>query len=305
MKKTLFASASMLMLVLSTEAFAQKKKAATAPPPPAPKLDLSKPEDVLTANRRLQSSTIDGKPMIFDFWGNTYSRVPGERDKLLFKWHAMNIRATKTVTDEKGQKGYRLVSREVVFYEDPQTGQILRTWKNPWTGKEVDVVHVSNDPVNQPPNFPVGPRGPMTWTGVSHGGLGALSFEVPLFYKNVLAGEYQPYVGGDYHATEMFLFYYRDAELLDASTDTLMNVQVGWTRLSKWLPWMEMGDRVGELYFHGAGRKIDKWEDLTEITRKEIEANYPVYRTPPDLDDNRPNETSWTFFKKYIDAKKK
>ena len=99
-------------LVLSTSALAAQKKKTAAPPPP-PKLDLSKPEDVVTANRKLQSSTIDGKPMIFDFWGKTYSRVPGERDRLLFNWHAMNIRATKTMTDDKGQKGYKMVSREI------------------------------------------------------------------------------------------------------------------------------------------------------------------------------------------------
>jgi hypothetical protein len=291
-------------LVLSTSALAVQKKKPAAPPPP-PKLDLSKPEDVVTANRKMQSSTIDGKPMIFDFWGKTYSRVPGERDRLLFTWHAMNIRATKTVTDEKGQKGYKMVSREVVFYEDPATGEILRKWKNPWTGKEVDVIHVANDPVNQGATFPVGPRGPAKWTGVSKDGLGQMALEVPLFYKNPLAGDYQDNVGGYYHATEMFLFYYRDEELLDPTKDTLMNVQVGWTRLSSWLPWMEMSGRAGELYFHGAGVKIDNFDKLSEVTRKEIEANYPIYRTPPDLDDNRPNETSWTYFKKIMDTKKK
>lgn len=292
-------------LVLSTSApAAQKKKGSGAPPPP-PKLDLSKPEDVVTANRKMHSSTIDGKPMIFDFWGKTYSRVPGERDRLLFTWHAMNIRATKTVTDETGQKGYKMVSREVVFYEDPATGEILRKWKNPWTGKEVEVLHVSNDPVNQGPSFPMTPRGPAKWAGVSKNGLGVTIIEVPLFYRNPLGGDYQDYVGGTYHATEMFLFYYRDEELLDPTKDTLMNAQVGWTRLSSWLPWMEMGGRPGELYFHGAGVKIDSFDKLSEVTRKEIEANYPIYKTPPDLDDNRPNETSWTYFKKVMDTKKK
>jgi hypothetical protein len=291
-------------LVLATSTIAAQKKGRGTPPPP-PRLDLSKPEDVVTANRKMQSSTIDGKPMIFDFWGKTYSRVPGERDRLLFTWHAMNIRATRTVTDENGQKGYKMVSREVVFYEDPATGEILRKWKNPWTGKEVEVLHVSNDPVNQRGSFPMTARGPAKWTGESKNGLGVLAIEVPLFYRNPLGGEYQDNVGGYYHAAEMFLFYYRDEELLDPTTDTLMNVQVGWTRLSSWLPWMEMSGRAGELYFHGAGLKIDSFDKLSEVTRKEIEANYPIYKTPPDLDDNRPNETSWTYFKKVTDSKKK
>jgi Protein of unknown function (DUF1838) len=290
-------------VALATSALAvQKKKTAVAPPPP--KLDLSKPEDVVTANRKLHSSTTDGKPVIYDFWGKTYSRVPGERDRLLFTWHAMNIRASKSVVDEKGQKGYRMVSREVVFYQDPATGEVLRKWKNPWTGKEVEVLHVANDPVNQAPMFPMSARGPATWAGVSKNGQGTLAFEVPLFYKNPLAGEYQENVGGYYHATEMFLFYYRDEELLDPKLDTI-NVQVGWTRLSSWLPWMEMAGRAGELYFHGTGLKIQSYDQLSEVTRKEIEANYPIYKTPPDLDDNRPNETSWTYFKKVMDTRKK
>ena len=40
-----------------------------------------------------------------------------------------------------------------------------------------------------------------------------------------------------------------------------------------------------------------------EILREEIEANYPSYREPPPLDDDRPNETSWVVFKRYMEEK--
>jgi hypothetical protein len=46
-----------------------------------------------------------------------------------------------------------------------------------------------------------------------------MNFEVPLFYKNPLAGEYQKYVGGIYHATEIFDFSGDMDELLDADQD--------------------------------------------------------------------------------------
>ena len=36
----------------------------------------------------------------------------------------------------------------------------------------------------------------------------------------------------------------------------------------------------------------------------EIEANYPIYRAPPPLDDARPNETTWTVVTKAVDAKR-
>jgi hypothetical protein len=38
--------------------------------------------------------------------------------------------------------------------------------------------------------------------------------------------------------------------------------------------------------------------------KAEIDRNFPEYRNPPPLDDQRPNETSWTYFKKQIDARK-
>ena len=125
---------------------------------------------------------------------------------------------------------------------------------------------------------------------------------VPLFYTNPLAGEYQDYVGGTYHATEMFNFFGDVGELNDPDVDSVP-ARVGWVRISSWLPWMEMGDRVGMLYFHTAGRKLDSFDDLPEVMKNEIAQNFPEYAGPPPLDDERRNETSWTFFKKVLDAR--
>ena len=129
-----------------------------------------------------------------------------------------------------------------------------------------------------------------------------LSTPVPLFYTNPLAGNYQQYVGGTYHATELFNFFGDIDDLNNRKRDTAQ-AAVSWQRLSGWLPWMEMGDRAGMLYFHTAGRKLDKWDDLSATMKAEIDRNYPEYRNPPPLDDQRPNETSWTYFKKKLDAR--
>ncbi len=269
----------------------------------AQKLDLGNPDDALKAQRKLFCTLKDGEAKIFYFYGNVYSRVPGERDRQLFAYQAMNIRQTKTVSEAGKGYGYRQVSREVLFYQDPKTGEILRTWKNPWTGEDNDVVHVANDPVNQPPTFAQGPRGPFKFGAVFKDGWGTLGIEVPLFYINVMGGDYQEYVGGTYQAIEMFGFFFREDELLGPSDSAPVNVS--WARVSQWLPWMRMGSRLGYLMVSGYGGKVAGWESLPESLRKEIEANYPEYRTPPPLDDARPNETSWTVFKKWIDAKRK
>src|SRR5512137_1450315 len=114
----------------------------------APKLDLGTPEGVMTANRKIQCSTKDNVPVTYWWHGDMYSRVPGEKDRLLFKVEGMNVRQCVAVNDPAKGAGFKLVSRELLFYRDPATGQLARKWKNPWTGEEVDVIQTANDPVN-------------------------------------------------------------------------------------------------------------------------------------------------------------
>jgi hypothetical protein len=267
---------------------------------------LSKPDGVITANRKMACSLEDAKPVVFWWKGGAYARVPGERDRHLFNVEGMNIRQCGTVRDPQRGVGYRLVSREILLYLDIETGKPLAKWKNPWTGKENDVVHVANDPVNGPPTFPIGRDGsPATWRGTSMKGRIWTSGEVPLFYKNPLGGDYQEYVGGDYQAMEMLTMFAYEKDLLDASKKEVTDLTISWARTSNWLPWMEMGDRMGMMIFTTVGKRLLKADDLTPLMKQEIAANYPAYVAPPPLDDARPNETSWTYFKKRIDEKRK
>lgn len=266
---------------------------------PRPTIDLGTPAGALQANRKIQCSTIDGKAVTYYWHGDMYSRVPGERDRLLFKVYGMNTRQCTGVADPQKGAGFKLVSREILLYVDPATGEPARKWKNPWTGQEVDVLHVANDPVNST-FWSVGRDGkPATWTGSGQGDMWWMTSTIPLFYKNPLGGDYQQYVGGTYHATEMFNFMGSLADLTDLRKDSA-EVRVGWVRISSWLPWLQMGDRAGEVYFHTAGRKLNHWDELPPVLQNEIKANYPEYTTPPPADDPRPNETSWTYFRKKV-----
>ncbi|MCS7017552.1 MAG: DUF1838 family protein [Cytophagales bacterium] len=287
-------------LLATPELWAQKNKATASA-----RLDPSKPEDAVKIMRKLQSSLKDDEDVVYWWEGSVYSRVPGEKDRLLFTYQAMNVRRSATVTDPEKGYGYRMVSRELLFYQDPQTKEILRTWKNPWTGKEVEVIHIANDPVNSRPIF-ANPNSanPYKLPGTFKDDMFLATFEVPLFYTNPLAGEYQEYVGGTYQAIEIFNFACDVNDLLDANKNTAEKAIVAWNRVSKWLPWMEMGDRTGQLIFSGLGKKLKSWDDLPEVMKNEIRTNYPVYVSAPPTNDDRPNETSWTVFKKYIDAKR-
>lgn len=268
-------------------------------------LDPNKPEDALELNKRMGCGEADGKPAVYYWSGKIYSRVDGEPDRHLFDGEGMNIRQCVAVSDPKRGKGYRHVSREVMFFTDPATGKIIREWKNPWTGDTVEVMHIHNDPVNARPSFPIGADGkPYTITLQKVGSYTQLRSEAPLFYKNPLAGDYQDYVGGDYHAMEVFDFTVPTTELYDTKYPTVYP-SVAWVRISKWMPWMKMGDRQGQLVFNAMGGKLKSYSELPAVIRDEIAARYPEYTAPPPGDDPRPNETTWTVFKKKVDADRK
>jgi hypothetical protein len=297
-------SVAVVALALGAWAVESQQKTGAKPAAAAVKLDLGKPDDALRAYRKLVVSLKDETPTVIWFQGRIYSRVAGERDRLLFSYQAFNVRQAKTLSEPGRGYGYRQVSRELLLYTDPQTGEVLRTWKNPWTGKDVEVLHVANDPVNQQPLFAQGgPRGPFKWEPAIKEGKGFYAIEVPLLYPNPLGGEYQDFVGGTYQAIEMFGFFFDEKELLGPGDDS--QTSVSWARTSQWLPWMEMGARPGWLQYTGHGQRVSSFELLPEVLKKEVAASYPDYRTPPPVDDTRPNETSWTYFKKKIDEKRK
>ncbi|MBN9185680.1 MAG: DUF1838 family protein, partial [Microbacterium sp.] len=111
------------------------------------------------------------------------------------------------IQDPVRGQGFRLVSRELMLYLDPVTGQRIDTWKNPWTGAEVSVAHVANDPVNQRPMFERDAQGrPFVAPFRIQGDRVFMPAEIPLFYPNPMAGDYQDYVGNQYHAMEIFDF---------------------------------------------------------------------------------------------------
>lgn len=268
-------------------------------------LDPAKPDDAIEIQKRTQCG-IGDQPGVMYWSGRVYSRVTGEPDRHLFDGQGMNIRRCVQITDPKRGVGFRMVSREVMFFLDPKTGEIMRTWTNPWTGETVEVDQIANDPVNMRPSFPRDEQGaPSPAMRISRIGEWALMpIEVPLFYTNPLAGDYQDYVGNKYHAMEIFDWAARADELLDTRHPTAYP-SVSWVRISDWMPWMKMRGRQGQIVFNAMGAKIKSYDDLPQLMKDEIAANYPEYAAPPPADDTRVNATTWTVFKNKIDKERK
>lgn len=133
-----------ILLGLTMFACNSAQRATPATSQPTSTLDLSKPEDNLTAFVKVRGSTDEKEEVFFYASGIIYSFIPGERDVPLMGFEMYNVGKMKKV-----EGGYHLLTREVGFYKDLKTGQILEKWYNPWIKDTCEVVQVWNDPVNQ------------------------------------------------------------------------------------------------------------------------------------------------------------
>jgi hypothetical protein len=257
------------------------------------------------AKKSTCGTTEEGVTRYGIFEGRTYSRVPGEKDRHLFDVLGINVRQCGHLSDAVRGQGYRSVSREIMVYMDPDSGEIIDTWTNPWTGDEIEVVHVANDPVNmRTPSYinDVDGNATMERSFRLYGDVAVSSSEVPLFYPNPLGGDYQKYVGGTYHAMEIFNTFYSADKMLNKDVASIGDSHLAWSRVAQWLPWLEMGSRPGLMVFNASGFSTFDKDKIPTALVKILDERYPSYWTPPPTDDPRPNETSWTVFQKRIEG---
>ncbi len=258
-------------------------------------LDLDSPEDNLTAFVKVRGSLTEGEEVIYYANGTIYAFVDGERDKPILGYEMYNIGKVL-----KAEGGYDLLTNEVLLYTDLKTGEVLETFNNPYTNKENKVLHVWNSPVNQ--EFRM--QGKYGEWGINHNKYGkdriCMNADVFLAYPSPLkVADYPENSQSDlYEAVELFQFFFSESELNDASKPST-EVDISWTRIGPWLPWMEMGQRPGKLVYQGAGYKLSEndYDEMPAALRNYVMANKPEYRHAP-TEYSSPNETSWTYYKK-------
>ncbi len=264
-------------------------------------LDLNDPNNYFEAFLKTRGD-LNGQEVVYWWKGYVYSFVPNQRDKAIMQFEGFNIARLEQVDG-----GYLLLTREAAFYQDLHTGEILETWENPFTEKTNNVVHVWNDPVNQVFVFPEEYLPYMNQIFPSQELGDYLTFNLNIFlnYPSPLTRQDFPLnsQSDTYEAAEMFQFFVNKEELLKKSI-TSTSANINWTRISPWMPFMEMGDSPGNLVFSCVGKKLDNgYSDLPEHIRKYVEENKPEFSSAPE-EYSEPNETSWTFFKKLRNDKK-
>jgi hypothetical protein len=263
-------------------------------------LDLSKPKDNLEAFVKMRASLDTNEVTVYHWTGRVYSYIPGERAKHLFNLEAMNIAIIKKSGDD-----YKMITREAGIYRDPQTNKILETWFNPFISDSVEVVPIWNDPVNQTYALKgrFGDWG-VPYEKLSYGRISMYS-DVFLLYPSPLSVKDFPENSrsDQYQAAELFQFFLDEKQLLNPKTKNIYS-EVGWTRISDFLPWMKMGSKPGYLVYQCRGNKTKGgFETVPEEFRSYILKHKPEFAAPPSTYAT-PNMTSWKYFKELKEAKK-
>lgn len=286
----------LLLLCIGLWTCQSAENEATVEEKPSLNLDLEKAEDNLTAFVKIRGSMTPGEEVVFYADGYIYGFIDGERDKRILGFEMYNLAQLQPQEDGS----YQMMTREVGLYTDPSTGEILEEWENPYTGETVDVLHVWNDPVNQ--TFALESR--FGEWGVPYTRLTedvtCMHSDIFLFYPSPLpAAEFPKNSRSDmYEAGEMFQFFFDEKDVNDPDNGNVP-CHIAWTRVSPFLPWMDMGDRPGHLVYNTRGYKIQQggFKALPQKMQDYVMAKQPQYATAP-TEYTKPNETSWTYFKK-------
>ena len=225
--------------------------------PPEPPLDYADPLQNLLAFGRVWSSFEE--PAYGCFHGTMFASIGTERLMPLFGYAGIGVFECRFVEGDRLQ----MRGKETGFFTDLATGEVLTTWDNPFTGETVEVFDFLNDAVRGSlgttmPRFHFGSDEdePSAMNAGADAAADApfvmpwqvyptevlLSWDYTHEYDNPVSPERYPLAstGPRVNPSEHFSFFVDRAELEDPSTRSA-RFQAGFTRLSPWWPWMQMG----------------------------------------------------------------
>lgn len=257
----------MQFLAGSTLAAAPLARAvATAP-------ELSDPATLLEAYQRL-SGSLDDRLVIWWMSGTRYGVVNAKAEALYGMEVGMFHRWYR-----QPDGSFKAAFLELTYYSDPMTGELLREFKNPYTGAINKVRHVRLGPEIRHLTAAglAGPDNPMVHDYRSKLGPAKINGSSLWIPSSVEATIRFPKPT----APEILLNIYTTVQgnLNDAMNRDLTSAPCSFEfhNVLKWEPWMEMGDHPGHMMSVASGRKLERLDDLPDnylAMAKEVHSKY-------------------------------
>lgn len=224
------------------------------------KIDFTDPKWTRDTYARLDADIDPAKEKCGWIKGKALGVRPNEKVRTLFGVEGFSFVRTKRLEDGS----YRRMLREVVFYRDPVTGEILKEWDNPYTGERVKVVPIANDPFNftisefvpQPPSYgglqtETRPPQPFLqdWEFGPNGTM-LLQTGIDMVYPNALQPDkwVRESSGVMNRVSEHFIYTVKRADVENPHLTHIPHIGA-WSRVTPWLPWMLMGQAEGNINY--------------------------------------------------------
>jgi hypothetical protein len=261
-------------------------RAALATPTFGDKFDPLKAEHNTLAFCKMLADIRDKSVSCGYFKGQVLAYVgPSKPLQPLFGYEGFGLTTVNYVGDFHWQK----LHKEVAYYTDLKSGDILETWDNPLSGEKVEVLPVYNDPVNSnwapTYSFGVGDK-KVTYPFVFPWFLGddaaVVDFGVNTTHTAALLPDKWPREshGPVTQVYEAIQVHARLSELMDPAR-TSVYPSASWQRIAPYLPWMLMGQAPGHLVYKTTTRKLKNGVDgLPRNVRDYTARKLPKYLEP-------------------------
>jgi hypothetical protein len=260
---------------------------------------------------------------------DAFARIMGDLDfgKQKFGWYKGTVKGVepgKKIQDLFGFEGfsyarlqdngdgtYNKLLREVGYYTDLKTGEVMDEYYNPYLDEMVKVVHIANDPFNhvitafkpEPPSYgglnkdknPKKIPFIMPWTEVGNNKV-LLQSNINLFYPSALQPDKWPRESsGKMNQTAEMFNYVIDREDLANPDITGLEFSGAWSRITPWLPWMLMGQSAGHISYDCVMGCYNNNDMMSPKIRAYAKKHHPTYFNAP----TKWEDPSWSSLEHY------
>ena len=240
-------------------------------------LDPSNPLHTLMITRKLAHAMDDS----IVFWWAQLSRM-GMVDKIatpLWNVHVGALLKTRDIDET--------TTISMVFYTDIETGEYLRTFKNPYTGQQVEVNYFPARPakgiVSIDESASERPARPGFKRTIIHPLGPALIENDDVWVRNdsIFRTEpLTPQAGLPFRGNDWSTYH---GSVTDVANAEIKNAPATWhfNDILSWPPWLGMGDRPGDFVSRGFGRKVSSFHSMPQRLQELIEDRHPdIYKDP-------------------------
>lgn len=285
------ATAIVTAAALPAHASAAESASLAAPSLRGPFLDLTTPQGNVEAYARI-AGTLDSEQTSYSWYSGRVTGVrPGEAATDLMNIIGMGAVRMLALDDEPG---YQMLRKELGFFTDSSTNEVIDRWRNPYLDETVEVVHLANPNINakiQPFKREQGLYNEvgevkktrpflLPWKQVGDRAL--VEQHVHLYAKNPLDPEIwkRESAGHQIAISDSNTF---NVSLADLQNPDLLKVASfgNWTHQRPWQPWMLMGAAPGFIQytcFTGSAASLD---DLPPQIVALARERFPEFLTAP------------------------